>query len=106
FSPTEARNPLRPEVIESIFYMHRLTHNPKYRIWAMQIAKNINAHLRLPTGFSGTANVNYLPTPLEDQQESFFLAETLKYLFLIFADDDFLPLDKFVINTEAHPLGV
>ena len=32
--------------------------------------------------------------------------ETLKYLYLLFAEDDFLPLDKWVFNTEAHPLPV
>jgi hypothetical protein len=34
----------------------------------------------------------------------FFIAETLKYLYLIFSDDDILSLDKYVFNTEAHPL--
>ena len=39
--------------------------------------------------------------------ESFFLAETLKYLYLLFSDDPaLLPLSCFVFNTEAHPLPV
>lgn len=38
--------------------------------------------------------------------ESFWLGETLKYLYLLFSDDDLLPLDEFVLNTEAHPLPV
>lgn len=37
---------------------------------------------------------------------SYFLAETLKYLYLLFLDDDILPLEKWVFNTEAHPLPV
>ena len=37
---------------------------------------------------------------------SFFLAETLKYLYLLFINDDPWPLDKYVFNTEAHPLPV
>jgi len=37
---------------------------------------------------------------------SFFLAETLKYLYLLYADDTLLPLDQWVFNTEAHPLPV
>ena len=41
-----------------------------------------------------------------DKMESFFLAETLKYLFLLFSEVDQLPLDKWVFNTEAHPLPV
>lgn len=38
--------------------------------------------------------------------ESFFIAETLKYLFLLFSDDDVLPLDEIVFNTEAHPFPI
>jgi len=38
--------------------------------------------------------------------ESFFLAETLKYLYLLFSEDELLPLDEWVFNTEAHPLRV
>jgi mannosyl-oligosaccharide alpha-1,2-mannosidase len=42
----------------------------------------------------------------DDTQQSFFLAETLKYLFLLFSDDDVIPLDQYVFNTEAHPLPI
>lgn len=39
--------------------------------------------------------------------ESFFLGETLKYLYLLFSDDPkLLSLDRFVFNTEAHPLPI
>ena len=41
-----------------------------------------------------------------DSMQSFFLAETLKYLFLIFSDDDAISLNDYVLNTEAHPLGI
>lgn len=43
---------------------------------------------------------------LHANQDSWFLAETLKYLWLIFSDDDAIPLDTWVFNTEAHPLPV
>jgi mannosyl-oligosaccharide alpha-1,2-mannosidase len=46
------------------------------------------------------------PSNWRDSQESFFFAETLKYLYLIFSPRDVLPLDRYVFNTEAHPLGV
>ena len=53
------------------------------------------------------ANVNKLPVEYRDKQESFFLAETLKYLYLLFDDkQEMFPLDKWVFNTEAHPLPV
>ena len=36
--------------------------------------------------------------------ESFFFAETLKYLYLLFAPESTLPFEKVIFNTEAHPL--
>jgi len=49
-----------------------------------------------------------VPPPQRDKMESFWLAETLKYLFLLLDDSDppLLPLDQFVFNTEAHPLPI
>ena len=38
--------------------------------------------------------------------ESFFLGETLKYLYLLFADRHEVDLDKWVFNTEGHPLPI
>ena len=49
----------------------------------------------------------FQPNPPKDNvQQSFFLAETLKYLYLLFSDDSVIPLDQWVFNTEAHPLPV
>ena len=42
----------------------------------------------------------------DDVQQSFFLAETLKYLYLLFSDDDLIDLKQWVFNTEAHPLPI
>ena len=98
---------LRPEVIESIFYMWRLTKNPKYRRWAYEIALNIQATCKVPSGgYSGIQSVNMTPVVHNDKQESFFLAETLKYLYLIFSEDSLIGLDKWVFNTEAHPIPI
>jgi len=47
-----------------------------------------------------------MPPQHDDVQQSFFLAETLKYLYLLFSPDDVLPLDRWVLNTEAHPLPI
>jgi len=44
--------------------------------------------------------------PKDDVQQSFFLAETLKYLYLLFSDDSLMSLDEWVYNTEAHPLPI
>ena len=95
---------LRPEVIESYFYLWRMTKDQKYRDWAWDAVQAIEKHCKTDNGYSGIANVYDASPRKDDVQQSFFLAETLKYLYLIFSDDDVIPLDKFVFNNEAHPL--
>jgi len=105
--PTQSRYYiLRPEVIESYFILWRTTKDPKYREWAWEAFQAIEKHCKVDGGFSGIHNVDQVPVSHDDTQQSFFLAETLKYLYLIFSDDSLIPLDKYVFNTEAHPLGI
>lgn len=94
--------PLRPEVVESLFVMWRLTHDQTYREWGYEIAQNIEKHCKLEHGYSGLKDAQTLE--YSDQQESFFLAETLKYLYLLFSNDDLISLDDYVFTTEGHPL--
>ncbi|XP_059585504.1 mannosyl-oligosaccharide 1,2-alpha-mannosidase IC isoform X1 [Alligator mississippiensis] len=97
---------LRPEVVESYLYMWRLTHDPKYRQWGWEVVQALEKHCRVEAGYSGIRDV-YTTTPTHDNmQQSFFLAETLKYLYLLFCEDDVLSLEDWVFNTEAHPLPV
>lgn len=100
-----ARWELRPEAVESYFYMWRLTHDPKYRQWGWELVQAIEKHCRGPFGYAGLKNVWGGGRKME-VQNSWFLAEVLKYLFLLFSDDDVLPLDQWVMNTEGHPLPV
>jgi mannosyl-oligosaccharide alpha-1,2-mannosidase len=97
---------LRPEVIESYFYLWRLTHEQKYRDYAWSAAQAIGRYCRTENGFSGIRNVTDIKSTKDDVQQSFFLAETLKYLYLIFSTDDFISFDEWVFNTEAHPLPI
>merc|ERR1712000_305156 len=97
---------LRPEVVESYFVLWRTTHDPKYRDWAWEAFQAIQKHCKVDGGYSGIQNVDSVPVQHDDTQQSFFLAETLKYLYLIFSDDSLIPLDEYVFNTEAHPLGI
>ncbi|XP_026083935.1 mannosyl-oligosaccharide 1,2-alpha-mannosidase IC-like [Carassius auratus] len=97
---------LRPEVIESYMYMWRLTHHPKYREWGWEAVEALEKHCRVDAGFSGIRDVYASTVSHDNMQQSFFLSETLKYLYLLFSDDDLLPLDDWVFNTEAHPLPV
>uniref|UniRef100_W5LF81 alpha-1,2-Mannosidase n=1 Tax=Astyanax mexicanus TaxID=7994 RepID=W5LF81_ASTMX len=97
---------LRPEVIETYMYMWRFTHDPKYRMWGWEAVQALEQHCRLEAGYSGVRDVYASSPSHDDVQQSFYLAETLKYLYLLFSDDDHLPFDHWVFNTEAHPLPV
>ncbi|KAG7469062.1 hypothetical protein MATL_G00124820 [Megalops atlanticus] len=97
---------LRPEVIESYMYMWRLTHDPKYRQWGWEAVEALEKHCRVEAGFSGIRDVYATTASHDNMQQSFFLSETLKYLYLLFSDDDLLSLEDWVFNTEAHPLPI
>ena len=60
--------------------------------------------MQVEHGYAGIRDVQKAPPKHDDTQQSYFLAETLKYLYLMFADADTLSLDEWVFNTEAHPL--
>uniref|UniRef100_A0A158P5Y7 alpha-1,2-Mannosidase n=1 Tax=Angiostrongylus cantonensis TaxID=6313 RepID=A0A158P5Y7_ANGCA len=97
---------LRPEVIEGYFYLWRLTGKEKYRDWVWDAITSIDKYCRVEGGFAGLHNV-YDPTKgHDDVQQSFFLAETLKYAYLTFTDKSVISLDQWVFNTEAHPLPI
>lgn len=107
--PLDAHNLLRPETVESLFYLYRITKDDMYREWGWKIFQAFKKHTRIEGfGYSSINNVKNAGSPgYRDKLESFFLAETLKYLYLLFSDDpDLIPLDKYVINTEAHPLPI
>lgn len=95
---------LRPEVVETYFVMWRMTGDQKYRDWAWDAAQAIEKYCHAGDGYSGIRDVYQVPPSHDDVQQSFFLAETLKYLYLIFSNNDLMRLDEWVFNTEAHPL--
>ena len=57
-------------------------------------------------GYVGIKDVRKAPPKHDDTQQSFFLAETLKYLYLMFGNGEEFDLNKWVFNTEAHPLKI
>ncbi|CAK1598574.1 unnamed protein product [Parnassius mnemosyne] len=97
---------LRPETFESYFIMWRLTKDQKYRDWGWEAVQALEKHCRVEGGYTGLVNVYHQKPQGDDVQQSFFLAETLKYLYLLFSDDTLLPLDEWVFNTEAHPFPI
>uniref|UniRef100_A0AAQ4P3F0 alpha-1,2-Mannosidase n=1 Tax=Gasterosteus aculeatus aculeatus TaxID=481459 RepID=A0AAQ4P3F0_GASAC len=107
--PADRHNLLRPETVESLFYMYRFTKDTKYRDWGWEILQSFNNYTKVPGG--GYTSINNVRDPLNpgprDKMESFFLGETLKYFYLLFSDDpELLSLDKYVFNTEAHVLPI
>ncbi|XP_017779795.1 PREDICTED: endoplasmic reticulum mannosyl-oligosaccharide 1,2-alpha-mannosidase [Nicrophorus vespilloides] len=104
----DAHNLLRPEFIESLWYMYQFTGNSTYQDWGWQIFQAFEKYTRVANGYTSIGNVkNAANVRPKDMMESFFLSETLKYLYLLFSDDTkLLDLDKFVINSEAHPLPI
>ena len=97
---------LRPEVIETYFVMWRLTKDPKYRQWGWEAVQALKKNCEVENGFSGLKDVYASSPKYDDVQQSFFLAETLKYLYLLFSEDNLIDLSKWVLNTEAHPFPV
>lgn len=102
----DGRYILRPEAIESVFYFYRLTGETMYQERAWEMFKNIVKYTTTDIAHAALADCT-IPDPETsqmDKMESFWLAETLKYFYLIFADEGVVSLDDWVFNTEAHPL--
>ena len=95
---------LRPENLESCFYLHRLTKDDQYLWMGKHMVDDILDHCRNDVGFASLKNVQTYEK--ENSMQSFFFAETLKYAYLIFAPDSTIDLTKVVFNTEAHPLRI
>jgi len=105
---TQAKhNLLRPEAVESLFVLWRQTGKPRYREWGWEICRAIERHCKVEGGgYSGLRDVTATAPFKNGKMESFFTAETLKYLWLLFGDGSHVPLSRYVFNTEAHPLEI
>jgi mannosyl-oligosaccharide alpha-1,2-mannosidase len=117
----DARYMLRPEAIESVFYMYRVTGERAYQDVAWELFQAVERHSRtalasaairdVTRGVRGAAadtaggrrGEGEVELEKEDNMESFWLAETLKYFYLVFSEPGVLGLDEWVFNTEAHP---
>ncbi|KAF2704311.1 glycoside hydrolase family 47 protein [Pleomassaria siparia CBS 279.74] len=111
FWSTDAKFKGRPEYVESLFYAWRIAGEPRYREWAWEAFSAMEKHCKAPYGYAQLADV-FQPTAKEwgsngedrwiDAQESFWAAETLKYLYLTFSNADTASLDRWVFSTEGH----
>ncbi len=94
--------PLRPEIIESAYYLYSFTKDPRYLTMGKNFLDSLVKYCRADVGYASLKDVR--TKEQKDEMESFFLAETLKYLYLLFAPDDKIDLKTTVFNTEAHPI--
>src|SRR4051794_2549488 len=93
---------LRPEIIDSTYYLHHFTHDPQYRKMGAKMFDDFVRYCRTDAGY---AALNDVETKEKcDEMESFVFAETFKYFYLLFAEPEPLNFDEVVFNTEAHPI--
>ncbi|KAK1753069.1 glycosyl hydrolase family 47-domain-containing protein [Echria macrotheca] len=103
---TDRRYILRPEAIESVWYMYRITGDPTWQDKGWRMFEAVIRSTRTEIGHSAIHDVTSTAPgkpDMADSMESFWLAETLKYFYLLFAEPDVISLDEWVLNTEAHP---
>jgi len=94
---------LRPENIESATYLYHKTGDEKYLEMGKVMFQSILQHCKTDAGFAAIRDVRTMEK--SDQMESFFLAETLKYAYLLFAEIPGFDFNKKIFNTEAHLIG-
>jgi len=95
---------LRPETLESLYYLHYFTRDPIYREWGWDIFEAIKRNCKNDIGYAAFANVDSARDGHLDEMPSYFFSETLKYAYLLFSPVDTLDLNDWVFNTEGHPL--
>lgn len=93
---------LRPEALESAYYLWMATGDPRYRDMGRTMFDAIERWTRTDAGYAVLADVR--TKEQRDRMHSFLFAETLKYAYLLFAPRSTLDLRAVVLNTEAHPL--
>jgi ER degradation enhancer, mannosidase alpha-like 2 len=94
--------PLRPEIIESTYYLYHYTKNPKYLRMGEEFWRDFVKYCRTDSGYAALKNV--ITKEKSDSMQSFLFAETFKYFYLLFAPERVLAFDKVIFNTEAHPI--
>ena len=93
---------LRPEIVESTYYLYHYTGKARYRQMGEKMFDDFVKYCRVEAGYAALADVT--TKQQLDEMESFVLAETFKYFYLLFAAPETLEFDRVVLNTEAHPL--
>lgn len=93
---------LNPEICESAYYLYHFTGKPEYQEMAARYWADIKEHCRTDVAFTSVEDVRTMKQ--KDYMPTFFFAETMKYLYLVFSEGNGrFNLDEYVFNTEAHP---
>jgi len=93
---------LRPEIVESTYYLYRYTKDEKYLRMGEQLWRDFVKYCRTDDAYAALKNVE--TKEKADTMQSFLFAETFKYFYLLFAPPSTLDFDKVIFNTEAHPI--
>jgi mannosidase alpha-like ER degradation enhancer 2 len=94
--------PLRPEIVESTYYLYYYTKNPSYLTIGEALWKDFVKYCKTEEGYAALKNV--ITKEKSDSMQSFLFAETFKYFYLLFAPQKTLSFDTVIFNTEAHPI--
>lgn len=93
---------LRPEIVESTYYLFHYTKDPRYLRMGESIFRDFVKQCRTEAGYAALKSV--VTKEKSDSMQSFLFAETFKYFYLLFAPPNALNFNRVIFNTEAHPL--
>lgn len=93
----DSRYLLRPETIESIFIYYRITGDTSYQDKAWELFQTIERQTRTAIAHAALENLAQSTPDKVDRMESFWLAETLKYFYLIFEEPGVVSLDEYIL---------
>ncbi|KAM0792930.1 hypothetical protein ACM66B_002689 [Microbotryomycetes sp. NB124-2] len=99
----EFRSIQRPETVESLWYLYRVTGDRVYQDKGWTMFTNWIKSTIVEHGLANLDQINSAEPVKEDTGiESFVFGETFKYYYLLFSPPDLLSLDDWVFTTEAH----
>jgi Glycosyl hydrolase family 47 len=93
---------LNPEIIESAYYLYKFTGKERYMEMGRTFFDSLKTYCRTDEAYAELESV--ITKKKADRLESYFFAETLKYLYLLFAPPKTLDFSNVIFNTEAHPI--
>jgi mannosidase alpha-like ER degradation enhancer 2 len=94
--------PLRPEIVESTYYLYHYTKDPRYLSMGETLWEDFVKYCKSDVGYAALKSV--VTKEKSDSMQSFLFAETFKYFYLLFAPPNTLNFNKVIFNTEAHPI--